>query len=74
VKRPIELTEELSEGMIQKLSNRSKMYPKEPIILGFMSDDMKRTDIKITRIKDGRVWGKEVTTYDPKDVIIKDVK
>ena len=71
-KRSIELTDSLSEDFIQKLSTYRKTFPKEPQILGFVNDKGKRTDIKITKIVDGKVYGREVVTYDPKDIVIKE--
>jgi len=73
MKRPIELTEDLSEDFIQRLTLFKKQYPKEPQILGFDNEGT-RTDIKITKIKDGRVWGKEIKTYDPKDIVVKEIE
>jgi len=72
MKRPIDLTSDLSEDFIQQLVIYREIHPKEPQILTFMDGD-KRTDIKITKIKDGRVFGKETITYDPKDISIEDV-
>lgn len=67
--RSIEMTEAFTPEGIEKLQSQ-KVDGHYPLLR--FNYEGKITEYIVTKIKDGRIWGKETKTYLPEDVKIVD--